>query len=379
MKRTLFINIGLLMLLATLIGEANPANADRKKYNSECVIILHGLARTKYSMRAMETELQKKGYKTVNTGYPSTSKSIAAIADDEVTTAVRSCTRTLSSRIHFVTHSMGGIVVRYYLQSHTLPEGSRTVMLAPPNGGSELADKMKELPPYQWLNGPAGQELGTESSSTPNRLKPVNIEIGVIAGNSSLNPFYSSLIPGEDDGKVAVEKAKLQEMADFLVVPNSHSFIMNDSEVIRQTLHFIESGRFDHSGDRPEASDISPFSSDGCSLFPDGTIKDHNLWCECCLRHDIAYWQGGTKEERKQADEALKHCIKEKTGNMELAEVMYQGVRFGGSPVFLTWYRWGYGWPYGRGYEPLTEAERESVNKRLREYYESGYPYHCRD
>ena len=368
----------LLLTLALVTGPllSYAANNDSGK---ECVIILHGLARTKYSMRAMELEFQKKGYKTVNRGYPSTSKTIGEIASEEVPAAVKSCTKVLAKKIHFVTHSMGGIIVRYYLQSNRLPEGSRAVMLAPPNQGSELVDKMKNLPPYQWLNGPAGQELGTEPSSIPNKLKPVSIEVGVIAGNSSLNPLYSSMIPGDDDGKVAVEKARLQEMADFLVVPNSHSFMMSDSEVIRQTIHFIENGRFDQGNNSMEELKISPFRSDGCSLFPNGTMKDRNLWCNCCLQHDIAYWRGGTEGERKKADETLRDCVRKKTGNKELAEIMYQGVRIGGSPVFLTWYRWGYGWPYGRGYAPLSEGELESVNERLGEYRRGGYLYRCNE
>lgn len=366
------------MVIAMMLNPLNAFGVDKSK-SRECVIILHGLARTKFSMRAMETALQKEGYKTVNTDYPSTSKTIGEIASEEVPLAVESCTKVLSRKIHFVTHSMGGIIVRYYLQYNTLSEGSRIVMLAPPNQGSELADKLKDLLPYQWLNGPAGQQLGTEPSSMPNILKPVDFEIGVIAGNSSLNPFYSSIIPGDDDGKVAVEKARLSEMADFLVVPESHSFMMNDAEVIRQTIHFLERGRFDHGSAYGDELKISPFRSDGCSLFPDGTIKDRNLWCDCCLEHDIAYWRGGTEEERIKADEALKSCVEKKTGSPELAQVMYQGVRLGGSPAFLTWYRWGYGWPYGRGYEPLTEAERKSIDKRLEEYNKAGYPYKCSD
>ena len=378
-KRIIFTILCQIALLGVMTASPLQSYAANGESRKECVIILHGLARTKYSMRTMETELQKKGYKTVNKGYPSTSKSIAEIASDEVAAAVKSCTKSLSRKIHFVTHSMGGIIVRFYLQNQALPEGSRAVMLAPPNQGSELVDKLKELPPYQWLNGPAGQELGTESTSTPNSLKPVNVEIGIIAGNSSLNPLYSSLIPGDDDGKVAVEKAKLDEMTDFLVVPNSHSFMMSDAHVIRQTIHFIKRGHFDRSSTYAEAVKISPFRSDGCSLFPDGTIGDRNLWCNCCLQHDIAYWKGGAEEERKNADKALRDCVKEKTGNSELAEIMYQGVRLGGSPVFLTWYRWGYGWPYGRGYKALSEAEIKSVNERFKEYEQGGYPYSCKN
>jgi hypothetical protein len=116
------------------------------------------------------------------------------------------------------------------------------------------------------------------------------------------------------------------------------------------------------------ASDLKDFTSDGCSLFPDGTISDRAKWCECCLRHDIAYWRGGTEEDRKQADAALRDCVLERTGDKALAEAMYLGVRAGGHPVFPAWYRWAYGWPYGRGYKALNDEEQESVRTRLTDY-----------
>ena len=113
---------------------------------------------------------------------------------------------------------------------------------------------------------------------------------------------------------------------------------------------------------------LSDFTSDGCSLFVDGTFEDPELWKECCLKHDIAYWQGGTEEEREAADIAFRECVKKKTGNAELAEVMYQAVRQGGEPYYPTWYRWGYGWPIGRGYRALTVAEKDLVKIKLAEY-----------
>ncbi len=124
------------------------------------------------------------------------------------------------------------------------------------------------------------------------------------------------------------------------------------------------------------AAGIRPFSSDGCSLFPDGTIKDRNKWCDCCLSHDIAYWQGGAEEDRKKADEALRECVLDRTRDRALAETMYIGVRAGGHPAFPTWYRWGYGWPYGRGFKPLSDAEKIQVQEGLGDYFQkhpSGY------
>ena len=125
------------------------------------------------------------------------------------------------------------------------------------------------------------------------------------------------------------------------------------------------------------ASDLDDFASDGCSLFPDGTVKDRAKWCDCCFRHDIAYWRGGTEDERKKADEALRDCVVERTEDKVLAETMFLGVRAGGHPAFPTWYRWAYGWAYGRGYKPLSEAEKEQVLGQLDEYYRKHPTGYC--
>ncbi len=122
---------------------------------------------------------------------------------------------------------------------------------------------------------------------------------------------------------------------------------------------------------------ISEFTSDGCSLFPDGTPKDRTLWCDCCFNHDIAYWRGGSADERNQADKTLRQCVLQRTGNKALAEMMYDGVRAGGSPVFPTWYRWGYGWKYGRGYTPLTQEEQKQAADMLDSYRKSHPSGYC--
>lgn len=130
------------------------------------------------------------------------------------------------------------------------------------------------------------------------------------------------------------------------------------------------------SGCRSDAG-LKPFTSDGCSLFPDRSPISGSDWCECCFVHDIAYWKGGTKAERETADAALRDCVIEKTGNEELAWSMYEGVRMGGSPYFYNWYRWGYGWPYQRKYQALTDTEQKRADDLLAAYFESDRPQVC--
>lgn len=204
------------------------------------------MARSKRSMRKLERFIAGHGYHTVNEGYPSTKETVERLASIYLDKMVRRCLDNGAEKIHIVTHSLGGIVVRRYLQDHFLPHGSRIIMISPPNKGSELADAFQNLWIYKWLNGPAGQVLGTEPGSLPNSLKPVDAEIGVITGNFSLNPVFSWIIPGPNDGKVAVRSAKLHEMKDFLVVHACHSFIMTHPEVLRQVVFFLKKGRFDH-------------------------------------------------------------------------------------------------------------------------------------
>lgn len=104
------------------------------------------------------------------------------------------------------------------------------------------------------------------------------------------------------------------------------------------------------------------------------TKKD---WCECCFQHDVAYWQGGIELQREQADIKLKQCVLQKTGNEALSKLMYDGVRVGGSPYFYNWYRWGYGWPYERKYQALTEQELEQVKRLTEQYLISNKNNYC--
>lgn len=196
-------------------------------------------------MTPMEEALQRSGYRVVNEDYPSRRETIESLTDIAIPSALEGCAN--AGKVHFVTHSMGGILVRYYLSGNDIPRLARVVMLSPPNRGSEVVDKLAEMPGYGLINGPAGQQLGTGSLDLPRSLGPAAFDVGIITGNSTVNPILSLLIPGADDGKVSIENAKLEGMADFLVVEHSHPFIMTADVVICQTVHFLKHGRFDRS------------------------------------------------------------------------------------------------------------------------------------
>ena len=218
----------------------------------EPVLLLHGLGRLAASMRPLARALRRAGFRPVNVDYPSRRAPIDRLADDIVGAHAEAVLAEGAARVHFVTHSLGGVLVRHWAARHPLPEGSRAVMIAPPHAGSEVADWVSRLAPARWWCGPVLSQLVTGEGGIPGALGPVGLETGVIAGDRSHYPFYGRLFEGAHDGLVAVERAKVEGMADFAVVPRGHTFIMRAPEVIAQTLHFLQYGRFVH--DEPPSS-----------------------------------------------------------------------------------------------------------------------------
>ena len=234
-----------LVLLAVMAPGLSPEATAGE--NGDYVVLLHGSGRTALSMKWIEWHLRRRGYRVINETYPSQSLPVPALADDFLRNLLACRINDSSATVHFVTHSLGGIIVRQYFVNHSPPNPGRVVMLAPPNQGSEIIDHLRGSALLRKILGPGRLFLGTAADDLPKRLGPVRFECGVIAGDRSLNPFLSAMLPGTSDGEVTVESAKVAGMRDFLVLHSSHTWLMWRRETVRQTCRFLETGAFDHS------------------------------------------------------------------------------------------------------------------------------------
>jgi triacylglycerol lipase len=218
-------------------------------HGKECVVLLHGLARGALSMSRMQRALRGAGYRTVNIAYPSRKHRVEELADIAVCKGLDAGRAQHGiETVHFVTHSLGGILLRQYLSENEIPELGRVVMLGPPNQGSAAVDALGRMPGFDWVHGPAGRQLGKGVESVPLRLGPVDFEVGVIAGNRSIDPITSLVLETPDDGRVSVADTQVEGMKDFVVVDHSHAFMMRMQRSIDLTLAFLENGQF---GDQP--------------------------------------------------------------------------------------------------------------------------------
>ena len=208
------------------------------------VVLLHGISRTARSFRKMETALIGAGFATLNLDYESRRKSLVALVEDIHPNIERSA-KDIGGAIHFVAHSMGGLLTRAYLVKYRPPHLGRVVMLGTPNGGSEIADGLKPFAPYRAFFGPAGQQLGTRrDAATDALLPPIDYPVGIIAGNRSIDPLAGIFLPRPHDGRVSVAKTKLEGMGAHVVIPVAHPFLPGNATAIAQTLAFLRDGRF---------------------------------------------------------------------------------------------------------------------------------------
>lgn len=208
----------------------------------ECVILLHGLGRSSRSLKKLASMLSEKGYYTLNIDYPSTTYEIERLAGNTINSALKQCPE--GYKVHFVSHSMGGILIRQYLAIKSIPQLGRIVMLAPPNKGSQVVDYFRHIPIYKLIMGPAGMQLGTKKSCVPNKIGEADFDVGIIAGNRIFNWILSTMLPNPNDGKVAVENTKLDGMTDHLVLPVSHDLMTKNQHVIEQVAYYLVHGQF---------------------------------------------------------------------------------------------------------------------------------------
>ena len=208
------------------------------------VVLLHGISRTSRSFRKMQLAIEAAGYATLNIGYASRSKALEALAED-IHPPIERFAGGLGGSVHFVCHSMGGLLARVYLARHRPERLGRVVMLGTPNGGSEIADRLKHLGAYRAWFGPAGQQLVTQRDATTAAIfPPADYPVGIIAGNRSVYPITSTFLPKPHDGRVSVENTGLNGMADHIIVETSHPWLVRNELAIAQTIAFLRDGRF---------------------------------------------------------------------------------------------------------------------------------------
>ncbi|MFA5947539.1 MAG: alpha/beta hydrolase [Candidatus Gracilibacteria bacterium] len=212
--------------------------------NADCIFLLHGLARSSKSMEPLAKSLNDIGYTTINIKYSSTKYNIETLSEKFLKPIVNEYCTEKNKKINFVTHSLGGIVVRQFLSKNTLENLNKIIMIAPPNKGSEIADFVTKIPIVRSFYGPALKQLGTDKNSLPLKIIDSQYTLGIIAGNISYNPLFSYFLPDKDDGKVSVEKTKMNLMTDFIEVKSTHTFIMQNKKVIELVKKFLKDEKF---------------------------------------------------------------------------------------------------------------------------------------
>jgi pimeloyl-ACP methyl ester carboxylesterase len=237
----------LLPLLAAACATPQLAALQEPGPDAERVVLVHGLLRSSRAMEPLAETLRQAGYRVCNVDYPSTEGAPELLVAD-LDHEVRDRCGFREGPVDFVTHSLGGILLRAYAAARPALEFGRVVMLAPPNRGSEWVDALGKTWLFRMLLGPTAERLGTAPDSLPNTLGPAPFEVGVIAGTRNAVPFSANVMPEPNDGTVAVDRTTLDGMTDFLTVPETHISIRRAPAVANQVLHFLRHGSFVHEG-----------------------------------------------------------------------------------------------------------------------------------
>ncbi len=211
----------------------------------EHVIVLHGLALNKWWTAGLAHKLDTAGYNVHNISYPSREQGFEGLVDAFILPLVNAIP---AEKIHFVVHSMGGILVRLYAKKYGAARIGRVVMLGTPNHGSEVADYLRDVGIFKWYFGSTGQSLGTTKSDLPASLGPVPFECGVIAGTNHWLHFPTGPLAGlskPNDGIVSVESTKVEGMKDHITLSLDHSLMVWSPTVWKQAVSFLKNGRFE--------------------------------------------------------------------------------------------------------------------------------------
>ncbi len=234
-----------------LLPLADPANSTGHAVaEPDTVLLLHGLGLNRLAMARLACSLRRDGYRVINVSYPSRRVPLEELAATWLPDLLRAHKADTAPRLHVVTHSMGGILLRLYLRDQRPANLGRLVMIAPPNHGSEVAEKLRNNFAFRLFTGKNGRRIGTGPDSLPLSLGPIeNADLGIIAGSRSLNPLFSSWIARPSDGKVAIESTKLEGMSDHLILPISHTWLQYRTPVITQVKTFLRTGKFQHPTD----------------------------------------------------------------------------------------------------------------------------------
>ena len=198
--------------------------------DGDYVVVLHGLGRSSWSMQKLGLKLKKEGYRVILINYPTKSDTIENLVDNVIKKEIEEKYINKNKNINFVTHSMGGIAVRYLLDNNKYENVQRVIMLSPPNNGSALADSYSDIDIMNIILGPALEQLTTKSDSFVNKISTPDYDVGIIIGSN--------------DGKVSIEEAKLENMKDLFIVKDGHTFIMNNDRVIEAIINFLKKGEF---------------------------------------------------------------------------------------------------------------------------------------